>query len=406
MSARRVKSPLYGSREQASPEVCREHYLFLLELFVRQVSGDRLAKLNQMFCVPTSVHFGFLDFVDENDLTVTPVNLFFQPQAGIANDVEIFNAGKSVLFAVDHETVTDRSVKMILKLTVRKQMPDGIKPDILMGVGELDLSGQYAALRLEMLQYWKKGVATSKVFDGQIPLIHNQNLSGYLDIFVRMSGFGQTIVTEFDAPIDQDPSTFIFGSGELDQALSYKCRKMDSRTVDLFEDSSEELRTCPVCEPERYPCVPCGKLAAVEERDKGDDGIAGRKDMSPKNLVRATGGLTQPCGKPVVLKVSGLFDNGDIGGKKPTVTVAGESTAAKGESSDPDHDIFVLRIGKKGLVGIGEKSDIQLEMKTPKGLERRPPIRYETRDMQTEKYEEEAPKERKKIKKRKRRKIN
>lgn len=108
----------------------------------------------------------------------------------------------------------------------------------------------------------------------------------------------------------------------------------------------------------------------------------------------------------MVLKVSGLFDNGDIDGKKPTVTLAGESTAAKGESSDPDHDIFVLRIGKKGLVGIGEKSDIQLEMKTPKGLERRPPIRYETRDMQTEKYEEEAPKERKKIKKRKRRKIN
>lgn len=245
---------------------------------MRQASGDRLAKLNRMFFVPTSVHFGFLDFVDENDLTVTPVNLLFQPQAGVANDVEIFNAGKSVLFAVDHETVTNRSVKMILKLTVKKQMPNGIKPDILVGVGELDLSGQYAALRLEMLQYWRKGVATSKIFDGHIPLIHNQNLSGNLDIFVRISGFGQTIITEFDAPIAQDPSTFIFGSGELDQVLSYKCRKMDSRTVDLFEDSSEELRTCPVCVPERYPCVPCGKLAAVEERDKGDNGMAERKD--------------------------------------------------------------------------------------------------------------------------------
>lgn len=99
----------------------------------------------------------------------------------------------------------------------------------------------------------------------------------------------------------------------------------------------------------------------------------------------------------MVLKVSGLFD-GDIGGKKPTVTVAGESTKP-GESPDPDHDIFVLRIGKKGLVGIGEKSDIQLEMKTPKGLERRPPIRYETRDMQTEKYEVEPPKDKKKKKK-------
>lgn len=412
MSAESTTKPaFYGSREQAPPEVCREHYLFLLELFVRQASGDRLAKLNQMFCVPTCVHFGFLDFVDEGDLTVTPVDLLFQPQTSVANDVEIFNAGKSVLFAVDHETVADRTVKMILKITAKKRMPDSIKPDILVGVGELDLSGQYAALRLEMLQYWRKGIATSKVFDGQVPLIYNENLSSSLDIFVRISGFGQTILTGFDAPIERDPSTFVFDSGELDQILSYRCRRMDSRAFDLFEASSEKLpgpTACPVCVPERYTCVPCGKLAAVEERDKGDSGLAGRKDtvrvfereevilrlfknpgsnfQSSESLVRS-----KPCGKPVILKVSGLFDNGDdVSGKKPTVTVADESAATRpGEPSDPDHDIFVLRIGKKGLVGVGEKSDIQLEMKTPKGSERRAPIRYETRDMQTERHEEE-----------------
>lgn len=282
MSAKLIKSSFYGSREHDPPEACREHYLFLLELFVRQASGDRLAKLNQMFFVPTSVHFEFLDFVDENDLTVTPVDLLFQPQAGVANDVEIFNAGKSVLFAVDHETVRDRTVKMILKIIAKKRMPDSIKPDILVGVGELDLSGQYAALRLEMLQYWRKGVATSKVFDGQMPLIHNDNLSGSLDIFVRISGFGQTIVTEFDAPIALDPSTFIFGSGEFDQVLSYRCRRLDFRMADLFEDSRDfeglpSPTICPVCVPKRYPCVPCGKLAAVEERDKGDGGMAERK---------------------------------------------------------------------------------------------------------------------------------
>ncbi|XP_050456963.1 uncharacterized protein LOC126854374 [Cataglyphis hispanica] len=394
--------PLYGSHEEDLSEVCREHYLFLLELFVKQASGERLAKLNQMFFVPTSIHFGFFDFVDEDDLTVTPVDLFFQPQAGVANDIEIFNAGKSVLFAIDHETVTDRTAKMILKITAKKKMPDNIKPDILVGVGELDLSGQYAALRLEMLQCWRKGVTTSKVFDGQISLIHNENLSSNLDIFVRISSFGQTIVTEFDGPIAQDSSMFIFGSGEVDQVLSYKCRKMDSRTIELLEDSCEALpTTCPICEPERslYPCMPCGKLAAVEERDKGDIGIARRKITSSRSLVSPNRncGLTQPCGKPVVLKVSGLFDHGNPGGNKPTVTVASNP----GES-DPDHDIFVLRIGKKGLVGVGEKSDIQLEMKTPKGSERRPPIRYETRDMQTERAEEEVPKEVKKKKKKNR----
>lgn len=81
------------------------------------------------------------------------------------------------------------------------------------------------------------------------------------------------------------------------------------------------------------------------------------------------------------------------------MTVASESTKLDKKS---DHDIFVLRIGKKGLVGVGEKSDIQLEMKTPKGSERRPPIRYETRDMQTERTAaEERPKDKKKKTKKK-----
>lgn len=70
------------------------------------------------------------------------------------------------------------------------------------------------------------------------------------------------------------------------------------------------------------------------------------------------------------------------------------------DSAELDHDIFVLRIGKKGLVGIDDKSDIQLEMKTPKGSEKRPPIRYETRDMQTD-ITDEPLKEIKKKKKKK-----
>lgn len=413
------KTLVSNDHEQAPPQICKEHYLLLLELYVKQASGDRLAKLNQMFFVPTSIHFGFLDFVNENDLTVTPVDPFFQPQMGIVNEVEVFNVGKSVLFAIDSEAATNRTVKMILKITAKKQMPNGIKPDVLVGSGELDLSGQYAALRIEMMQDWKSNVTPSKEFDGQVPLIYNGDLSGNLDIFVRISGLGQIIVTEFDAPIAKDPSTFIFGTGEADQLykLSYK-REEDSHTIDGFEDSSEDLQkpiTCSVCMPEKYPCVPCGKLGAVEERDekirkREDDRIAEKKlkdivctcernNLSIKHLrsiliFQSSEDLqynsSQLCGKPVVLKVSGLFDGDSVGRKKPTVTVAAESAATNPNNrSDLDHDIFILRIGKKGLVGVGEKSDIQLEMKTPKGPERRPPIRYETRDIQTEEHDKE-----------------
>ncbi|XP_012541909.2 uncharacterized protein LOC105839857 [Monomorium pharaonis] len=410
----KINTLVFNNQAEQAPSVCEEHYLLLLELYVKQASGnDRLAKLNQMFFVPTSVYFGFLDFVDEDDLMVTPVDPFFQSQVGVINDVEVFNVGKSVLFAIDSEAAMSRSVKLILKFTVKKQMPDAIKPDVIVGVGELDLSGQYAALRIEMIQDWKNNITTSKEFDGQVPLFYNGSLSGNLEVFVRISGLGQMIVTEFNAPIPQDLSTFVFGTREADQILSYKCREVDSRTIGIFKDSSEDLQKpidCPVCVPEKYPCIPCGKLAAVEKRDekirkKEDDGLAERKLKDVKSSVQYDRDPSQFYGKPVVLKVSGLFNKGDgPDGKKPTVTVAAEPAATKpDDAADPDHDIFVLRIGKKGLVGVGEKSDIQLEMKTPKGIERRPPIRYETRDAQTEEYNEELPKEKKdkKIKKKK-----
>lgn len=133
--------------------------------------------------------------------------------------------------------------------------------------------------------------------------------------------------------------------------------------------------------------------------------------QSCKSLIQPSRDSSQPCGKPIILKVSGIFDNSDgvSEKKKPTVTVAADgcycddSAATKSDSAEPDHDIFILRIGKKGLVGAGEKSDIQLEMKTPKGPEKGPPIRYETRDIQTD-IEAKPLKEKKKEIKKKRKK--
>lgn len=264
MLANRIKSSLYGTYEQIPSNDYKEYYLLLLEFFIKQASSNRLAKLNQMFFAPTTVYFGFLDFVDDDDLMVTAID---QLQTSIADNIQIFNTGKSVLFSVDHAIMMDRTVQMILNITVKKQMPDGIKPDVLVGISKLDLSKQYAALRMEMLQCCRKNVMSSKVFDGQVPLIHNGTLSGNLDIFVRISGFGQTIITELNkSPILGDSSTFVFGTKEVDQIFLYKCRKMDFRTVDFCEDSSEHIQSSVNCSiPEKYLCKPCDRLLAIDE---------------------------------------------------------------------------------------------------------------------------------------------
>ncbi|KAL0102325.1 hypothetical protein PUN28_018691 [Cardiocondyla obscurior] len=408
------KNNTLDDHEQNPPRVYKELCLLLLELYVKQASGDRLAELNQMFSVPTSIYFEILDFVDENDLTLTSVDPFFQSQVDVVNEVQVFNVGKSVLFAIDSETAMNPIIKMILKIKVKKQMPDDIKPDVLVGTGELDLSKQFAALRIEMMQDWNN--ITSKEFDGQIPLIYNGKLSANLDIFVRISSLGQINVTEFDIPTTDDPSTFVFGTREANQRSSYKCREVNSRSIDILKNSSQDLQksvTYSTYMPEKYSCVPCGKLGAVEEieyktKKEKKDNIAEKKlaNILSKSSLRCS--PYQPYSKSVVLKISRLFDTDEDNEnrRKPTVTVVTESEATKSsDSPDLDHDIFVLRIGKKGLVGVGEKADIQLEMKTPKGPEKRPPIRYETRDTQTEKHDEKpliAVK--KKIKKKKRKK--
>lgn len=263
--------PAYGTRISVDPlEGSKEFYLFFLEFYVKQVSSDRLGILNDILSAPTRVCLKIDRFVNDDGLEVTPVDLVFQPQAGFATSVEIFNVGISMLTAFRFGTES-RST-MILKIIVEKWLPDidvGPFLDCLVGVGQLDMSDVYDALQKEMLQCWRKGVTRSKKFDGQIPLIAGGEQSGTLDIFVRISSSGQMIITDFNAPVPQDSRMFIFGRENVDESYSmHKFHEVNTHTVDnLFEDFSKDVQ-CPVCLPERYPCVPCGKMGAVQKRDE------------------------------------------------------------------------------------------------------------------------------------------
>ncbi|KAK1121459.1 hypothetical protein K0M31_010260 [Melipona bicolor] len=403
----------FGVRDIVPPD-SKEQYLFLLEFFIHHITSERLAKLNQMFFVPTTISVEFLNFTGKESIEITPVDPLFQPQAGVADDVEYFFSGRSVMFAIDQYTVLNKLLDLIVKLCVQKKMPEGVKPDVLVGKGELDLSKHFAALRKEMLQCWHKMVPPPKVFEGEVPLIYNENTIGDVCMFVRISAFGQTIVTEFDAPPERTVSSYIFKgeNGICEKSPMYKCRIVDSQIANVCKDSKDELLKdgppCRVCIPEEHPCTPCGQTAGatlkpnVSRRQIGEATPATTlrskpdtcSDVQKAGLIQSSRGPVQPCGKSVVLKVSGILDTGQD--KKPTVTVAPECET--GPDTDPDHDVFVLRIGKKGLVGAGEKSDIQLEMKTPKGLEKGPPIRCETREMQTDdkKSKKKAKKKKKK----------
>ncbi|XP_015586034.1 uncharacterized protein LOC107263387 [Cephus cinctus] len=401
----RKSSTAFGARDRPAPKL-KEQYLFLLEFFVHHITGERLAKLNQMFFVPTSVCFQFLDFKDE-DIQVTPVDPMFEPQAGIADDVEYFYSGRSIMFAIAEHVVINDISEFKIQLIVQKKMPDDIKPDILIGKGTIDLSEQFRKLKKEMQQCWTRRIPTPRTYEDEIPLNFQGEDVGTILLYVRLSAFGQTIITEFDAPPigREKTSSFVFkGDENIEKAPTYKCRLIDSDDLNICNDSNDDVtqeHICPICVPPRHQCIPCGRSkGAVEKIPMPITPVCPAVKSVPKALedaactkpeknlpIQSSRGPAQPCGKAVVLKVSGLLDEGTKDGqlKQPTVTVTSEAEATgPNHPGDPDHDVFVLRIGKKGLVGDGEKSDIQLEMRTPKGPERRPPIRYETREVQTE----------------------
>ncbi|XP_012259381.2 uncharacterized protein LOC105687975 [Athalia rosae] len=401
MSVVRIEAPPksgFGARKGNAEPATREQYLFLLEFFVHSISGDRLAKLNQMFFVPTSVCFRFLTFNDDG-IEVTPVDPMFEPQAGIADDIEYFYSGRSVMFAIAEEVVLNKLSEFSVAMIVQKKMPDNIKPNVLVGVSYIDMSRQFSEIKFHLERCKEGQIPPPQTCENEYPLLFNGEQVGEITVYARLSAFGQTIVTEFDAPSvlgGEKQHTFYFRGDEIDEkTLAYKCRIISYSNMDICGDSSDDVtKSCPVCAPERYSCLPCGLEFGAIARPvtpacpHPDGPSIFEKPASYPPPIIGSGPIQssrggQPCGKAVVLKVSGLLDCGDD--KQPTVTVVPESQAT-GPNNPPDseHDVFILRIGKKGLVSAGEKSDLQLEMRTPKGPERRPPIRYETREMQTE----------------------
>lgn len=113
---------------------------------------------------------------------------------------------------------------------------------------------------------------------------------------------------------------------------------------------------CCTCPPPL--CGPCGEKQILSMRPADD----------PSN--------------PFTFKLSGCPN----GGGRDNITICPPTnTRPDGmqvtEISDPNKDVFVLRIGKKSE-GADKKANLELELVTPKGIEKKPIPRKESRDAQ------------------------
>ncbi|KAK0180803.1 hypothetical protein PV327_003148 [Microctonus hyperodae] len=380
-----------SSRNSINNSMHKNEYLFLLEFFVHSITGERLAKLNQMFPLPTSIFLHFFN-MNNNDVEVKPVDQKFLQSSGDSSikNTEHFYSGRSVLFALPYRIVVDKNTELKISITICKIMPVGQKPDITVATGELDMTEQFAGLRKEMFNCWHHDIPPPKCFEGDVQLNYQNEPAAVALIFARISAFGQSIITEFESPCyNSTSSSFIFkGDEKYDKTVAYKCQIVRQGQMNISKDSLVSNRLIKKSSIFSHNNVHLNQITSdkniITQKNQGDYEISKSKvtvksiENKDKIVQSHRDKLDKPCGNPVVLKVSGLLmdENGNV--NKPTVTVGDES-----DKTD-DHDVFILRIGKKGIVGEGEKSDIQLEMRTPKGPIKRPPIRYETREIQTD----------------------
>lgn len=123
------------------------------------------------------------------------------------------------------------------------------------------MSAEFAGLRKEILQCWHRDFPPPKTFEGPVELFYEEESSGTAEVLVQISGFGQSIVTEIDSPLEQAATSFVFKGDERDdKAVSYKCRIIRGNEE---EESDDDPADCGVCLPEKTRCLPCGQAESA-----------------------------------------------------------------------------------------------------------------------------------------------
>ena len=149
-----------------------------------------------------------------------------------------------------------------------------------------------------------------------------------MSIFARISSHGQTIVTEFTSPPSNSSSSFLFRADDKfceERTLGYRCRVLDPTRCNVSEIISEASssgsvrRDCMICKPPKMPCSPCRipsgariVMTGREERKRSCGEVLGKGEPDSACVKQKCGPIQtsraprEPCGKAVVLKVSGM----------------------------------------------------------------------------------------------------
>lgn len=152
----------------------------------------------------------------------------------------------------------------------------------------------------------------SKTFeDDKVCLVYNNCVVGTMNVLARVSVYGQTIVTEFDSPCDNNTASFLFKSNDRNcdgKPLGYKfnvlnpdeCDSTSLESMDNYTSNKKKKKE------HKLSCSPCrvgsgAKIIGTRNCPKVEDEICHNRRSAP---IQTSRGSKEPCGKAVVLKVN------------------------------------------------------------------------------------------------------
>ncbi|XP_076170824.1 uncharacterized protein LOC143148406 [Ptiloglossa arizonensis] len=139
------------------------------------------------------------------------------------NDTQIFKKGKSCLFALPSVVLQKPLSTFPIKLSVYKKLPPEVLPDVMMvGCHQIEAKALMNAVLSQ--QVFKIPNPCQTIKDTFRITTATGQCVGWVTVYLRVSGFGRKIVTQFQIPHNRKPYLF----KGADESPIFQCKKIPS----------------------------------------------------------------------------------------------------------------------------------------------------------------------------------
>ncbi|KAK5642729.1 hypothetical protein RI129_008896 [Pyrocoelia pectoralis] len=394
--------------------------LFLLEFLVDNVHLDS-SVVRGVGDVPGDTCVS-VQFLDNPPLDICEDD--FAPRRRYSQDCSNVKSGKSCLFSLTPTQANNALHQFDVYVTVFKKMQQSGESSekVQVGTSLISIVNLFTELIASVSMPANENGPTAKTLKDTFQIVNDVGqYVGDIGMYIRMSCFGKLIVTQFQMNLDD--KSVLFKDKEGHSLYRYKKAGQNNEA----RPPSTSCPTCasgspqgggnsvasipPGCYQEIGASMGANALTIRVHKDKklesnptdGDDDpctCSNTYQTSRNDQSRAHGGgsccnqeqrvAMRPgyeyggnSNTPFSFKLGGCAMNG----QNNVTVVPPVSTTADGtqytEISDPDRDVFILRIGKKSERA-DKKNNLELELCTPKGPDIKPTPKKETRDTQWE----------------------